>query len=282
MTASSDTSYLAADLQRDDPDRYLTAMLAAPPHRDHLFALYAFNVEIAKIREVVSEPMLGEIRLQWWRDVIEEIYGGTVRRHAVAQALDATVKARQLSRGHFDALIDARAFDLTDEPPATTAALVEYADGTSGRLAVLALQALNARDKEAAAVGRDIGIAWALTGLIRAVPAHARARRLYLPHDLMERHGVRPGELFELRSDDALRAAVSDLADQAAVHLRAARKARSVVPKAAVPALLVGRLADLYLRRLRSVGYDPFDSRLRRPMPLNGLRLAFAALVGRI
>ncbi|MCG8545031.1 MAG: squalene/phytoene synthase family protein [Alphaproteobacteria bacterium] len=281
MTADSGTSHPGTELRRDDPDRYLTAMLAPPPYREHLFALYAFNVEIAKVREVVSEPMLGEIRLQWWRDVIEEIYGGTVRRHAVAQALNDVVAAKRLSRRYFDALIDARAFDLTDEPPATMAALVDYAAGTSANLVALALEAMDARGDDIATVGRDVGIGWALTGLIRAIPAHAQARRLYVPRELTERHGVDVGELLELRSSVALCAAVRDVADQAAAHLRAARRARNVVPKGAVPALLVGRLADLYLRRLRSVGFDPFDVRLLHPMPFKGLRLAYAAIIGR-
>ena len=281
MTADSGISYAAAEVRENDPDRYLTAMLASPSYREHLFALYAFNVEIAKIREVVSEPMLGEIRLQWWRDVIEEVYGGTVRPHAVAQALRDAVAAKRLSRRHFDALIDARAADLTDEPPATMAALVDYAEGTSANLVLLALETMDARGEDIAAVGRDVGIGWALTGLIRAIPVHARARRLYVPRELTKRHGVQVRELLELRSSDALCAAVRDVADQAATHLRAARRARDVVPKGAVTAVLVGRLADLYLRRLRSVGFDPFDVRLLRPMPLKGLRLAFAALTNR-
>ena len=231
MTADSDTTYPAEDLRRSDPDRYLTAMFAPPPYRDYLFTLYAFNVEIAKIREVVSEPMLGEIRLQWWRDVIEEIYGGTVRRHAVAAALRDVVAAKRLSRRYFDGLIDARANDLSDEPPATMAALVDYADGTSANLVALALEALDARDDHVAAIGREFGIAWALAGLIRAIPVHARARRIYLPRIVMERHGLQSRDLLELRSSDALRATVRDIAGEAAAHLRTARQGRAEVPQ---------------------------------------------------
>lgn len=257
-------------------------MFAPPPHREHLISLYAFNLEIAKIREMVSEPMLGEIRLQWWRDVIEELYSGTVRRHAIVQPLGEVIAAKRLTRRYFDDLIDARGLDLSEEPPATMAALIDYAARTSSNLVALALEALEVRDDTTGAVGHEIGIAWALAGLLRALPSHLRAKRVYLPRELIERHGVAMRDLMELRCSEALRAVVQAVAEQASAHLQTARQDNPVAPREAVPALLLSRLASAYLRRFRAVGYDPFDQRLARPMPFKGIKLAAAALARRV
>src|SRR5690348_8145231 len=117
-------SPLAETLRRDDRDRFLAALFAPADRRDAVIALYAFNYEIAKTREVVSEALLGRIRLQWWREAIEEAYGGVgVRAHEVMTPLAAAIREYRLGREHFDAMVDAREFDLADDPPATIAGL---------------------------------------------------------------------------------------------------------------------------------------------------------------
>ena len=100
--------YCVGSVHANDPDRYILAMLAPSAARDALFAVYAFNVEIARTRELVSEPKLGEIRLQWWRDGIAAIYAGDALRHGIGDALGEAVSRHGLSRLHFDRLIDAR------------------------------------------------------------------------------------------------------------------------------------------------------------------------------
>jgi NADH dehydrogenase [ubiquinone] 1 alpha subcomplex assembly factor 6 len=124
-------SPVALLVRRHDRDRFQTALFAPAAEREALFALYAFNYEIARVRESVSEPMLGQIRLQWWREAIDAVYGAaTPRRHEVVEALGVVVRARALSRNHFARLIDSRERDLDDAPPKTLAALEEYAEGT--------------------------------------------------------------------------------------------------------------------------------------------------------
>ena len=108
---------LADELPARDPERFLTVLFAPPEQRDGLIALYHFNTEIAGARHRVSEPMIGEIRLQWWREALDEIYGGgPVRAHPTVEALAGAIKTHALPRAPFEALIDARALDLYDEP----------------------------------------------------------------------------------------------------------------------------------------------------------------------
>jgi phytoene synthase len=256
-------------VRRHDPDRFLTALFAPADRREDLFALYAFNHEVAKTREVVSEPLLGRIRLQWWREALDEIYAGRPRRHEVAEPLARAVGRHGLPRALFDRLIDAREFDLEDTPPATLAALEGYAGATGGALVELALHVLGAAEPAALLAGRHVGAAWALTGLARAVPYHACARRQYLPRAIMVETGAREGDLFELRATAPLAAAVREVAEAARRHLAAARAERASVPRQAVPALLPATLAGLYLDRLDAIGHDvlarpPEVGRLRR------------------
>lgn len=245
MVESRNLSPVARIVHQHDRDRFLTTLFAAAERRDDLLALYAFNYEVAKTPEVVSEPLLGGIRLQWWRESLDAIYAGAaVRRHEVVEPLAAAIRRHSLSREHFDRLIAARELDLGAESPASLAALEAYAEDTSARLVWLALEALGERGAAARAAGRAVGIAYALAGLLRAVPFHARRKRLYLPGDLVAAAGLRvEQELFELRPSPALRRVVAQVADAAARHLATARSRRREVPRAALPALLPAVLA---------------------------------------
>ena len=268
-------------VRRLDHDRYLTCLFAPASRRAALFALYAFNIEVAKTREVVSQPLLGQIRLQWWRDAIAEVYDGRPRRHEVLDALAPAVWAHDLSQANFDTLIDARERDLEDEPPATLSDLERYAADTAGSLLRLHLEVLGVRDEAAHRAATAVGTAWALVGLMRAVPFHARQKRLYLPQEIVAAEGADPGLLFEMKPHDGLRRAVARVAEAARGRLAEARALRREVPRTAVPALLSARLADGYLRRLSRAGHDVFSALVQEPPPLRQADLVLGALLGR-
>ena len=275
----SDAS-LAAGLRQHDRDRYQTALFAPAERRDALFALYAFNYEVARIRETVHEPMLGLMRLQWWRDALDEIYAGkSPRRHEVVTPLARVVAAHSLSKAHFNALLDARAQDMEEVAPESLGALENYAAGTSGSLVLLALETLGVRDATAAEAGRSIGIAYALAGLLTAAAFHAQRRRVYLPAALTARHGVDlERSLFALKPSSGLAAATRDIADRARGRLDEARRQRGAIPRAAMPALLHAVLAERRLRRLDAADHNLFDAKLAVGDTLQSLRLAWAAL----
>lgn len=277
---SSARSELAALVRRHDRDRFLTALFAPEARRPALLALYAFNYEVAKTRELVSEAMLGRIRLQWWRDVLDRIYAGApAQRHEVIEPLAAAIRAHDLSRDHFERLIEARERDLEEAPPESLAALEAYAEASSAPLVLLALESLGEMGEAARAAGRAVGTAYALTGLLRAVPFHARARRLYLPRDLCAEAGLEIERgLFELRPSPALARVVERVAERARHHLQAARALRASVPRAALPALLPSVLVSADLARLARAGYDPFAPAVAGVDPWRGWRLSLAAL----
>lgn len=281
IMADDPIQYCAEQVRRFDHDRYLCTLFAPEPVQARLFALYAFNVEIARVREIVSEPVIGQMRLQWWRDAIAEFAAGKVRDHPVAQALARALAAAPVEPGLFERLLTGREFDLADQPPATVAALEHYAEDTSASLSQAALALSGIGDGAAAAAARETGLAWALVGLLRAVPFHAPRRRLYLPEDMLARTGIGPDDVFEGRAGGRLAPMVQAIADRAREHLRAARARRREVPRQALPVLLPAVLADRHLVRLERAGFDPFAPQLQRPSPGDALRLTAANFSGR-
>lgn len=277
----AERSFCAEQVSRQDPDRYVTALFAPAERRSDLFALYAFNAEVARTREVVSEPMLGHIRLQWWRDAIAECYGGRPRQHQVVEVLASAIYRHDLPRALFDRLLDARAMDFADAPPESLERLEAYADATSGDLTRLALYVLGVTDETTQEAGGLVGTAWALTGLMRALPHQLRQGRIALPGDVMHRHGVVERDLRELKPSDAVRKAVEEICRVATGKLERSRSIMSGRAGKALPALLPGALAMGYLARLSHLGHDPFHHRNERPLALRSWRLMVLALAGR-
>lgn len=268
-------SYCAEQMRRFDNDRFICSLFAPPDEREALAAIHAFNLEIARIREIAREPLLGHMRLQWWRDAMDPIYAGRPPRHQVAVAVAEAVSRFALSRGHFDRLLDARGLDLEDAVPQTLAALIDYADATSATLAELSLEILGEAGEAPRKAARDVGIAWALTGILRAVPFHAQARRVYLPTELNREAGLDVAHMFERGPTAGLPSVVATISGKAWEFLRSARGYRAEVSKRALPALLSATLADTYLRRLSRSGFNPFDNRIQVAGSSRLFRVAF-------
>ena len=276
-----------ADLRRDDRDRYLTALLAPPEAREGLIALYGFNLEIARVRETVSEELIGRMRLQWWRDRLDDIYDGTppdnqVRGHPVAEPLAWAVARFAVPRGGLEDLIAAREDDLAGAPPENLAALEDHARRTAAPVVSLALRVLGQDSGPAAAAAADVAMAQALTGILRAVPFHLRTGVVRLPGDLCHAAGL---DLDRLRDrgpagqEAALATVVARVAARAGEALASARRHR--VPRGALPALLPARLAARDLKRLEQAGFDPFAGSVIRVDGLRPLVLLMARLGGK-
>lgn len=273
---------LAAFVQAHDPDRFLTALFAPADRRESLFALYAFNFEVARVREIVSDAMIGQIRLQWWRDALDEIaLGRQPRAHEVVTPLAQAVRDHQLPLEVFERLIDARELDLDDQPPPSLSSLHFYLDGASGALMELALAVLGARGDEARAAAHAAGIGYGLAGLLRALPFHAGSGRIYLPADLMARHGVDRDELAAGRAQPGLKDLVRELCGVALSHIDEAAMVARRLPRGAIPALLPLVIARGWLAELARNGHDPF--RVPRARPLRRLAaVTWAARRGRV
>ena len=250
------SSRLAGAVRAADPDRYFSALFAPAAERPFLMALYAFNAEVARVAEAVREPMLGAIRLEWWRETVESAARGAPRNHDVARGLAALMAARPVRPAALEALIAARSFDSDAETFADFAALESFIDATSGALMRLAAGLLGGDPGRVT----DAGLAYGLTGLLRALPFHNGRHKLYLPLDILGALDLTPEAFFHLGKDDPRRQAiVRQAALRARDHFRAARRAPR--PGAGLAAVLPAALVPVYLRRLNAARDVPIHRR---------------------
>src|SRR5947209_14075191 len=228
-----------------DKDRFLSTLFAPAEHRNALLSLYAFNLEIARVREVAREALAGEIRLQWWSDAL----GGRGEGHPVAVALLATITRYQLPPERFQKLLDARRFDLYDEPMRTLADLEAYAEGVSAGLIALAAGIL-AGGIDTGVLTRHVGLAHAIAGLLAAFPIHAARGQLFVPLEILARHGATREDAFDGKATRPLRAALAELRSICREHLVQARGLLAEAPRSVLPALLPVALVGPTLARM--------------------------------
>lgn len=266
MAEAENLAHVSDLLRQGDKDRFLADLFVPPETRPYVMGLHAFSLETARIRELVSEPMPGEIRLQWWRDGIEGERRGEVAQHPIGALLVEAIERYGLPRQPLYDLIEARSFDLYDDPMGSVGELEGYGAATAGvpmRLAALMLD--RGADAALDPVAQSGGIAYALAGLLRAVPLHASRGQVYLPLDVLQRHGADPAVLLSGTADEPLRAAVAEVAALARSHLGLALQAGRDAPPAVLPALLPLALVGPYLDRLERAGFDPFSPRTDLP-----------------
>lgn len=266
-----------------DKDRFLATLFAPAAQRPGLFALFAFNVEISRVRDVAREPMPGEIRLQWWREVVEGQRAEEAKAHPVAAALMQTVGQYGLPAEVLSDLIDAHAFDLYDDPMPSLAHAEAYAAKTSSALFQLAAKILDA-NAAAGDLARHAGIAYGFAEQLRLFPRHAARRQLFIPLDILQRYGAAPEDIFAGKATAELLAALAETRLHIRGHLAAANDLLATAPAAVLPAFLPLALVRPLLKRMEGRSYDPFGAidvpQWRRQWTLwraarSGLRRAF-------
>jgi 15-cis-phytoene synthase len=252
-------AYCEAEVRAGDKDRFLAALFAPAQHRASLYALYAFNLGIARVREAARTPLAGEIRLQWWSDLLTGEARGAPEASPVAAALTAAITQHALDKNALLALIEARRFDLCDEPMSTLADLTAYVDGTAVNIITLAVQILLGRPApELHELALHAGRAQAIAGLLAAFPIHSGRGQLYVPLEVIERHGSSRDEVIHHRATAALHAGLAEMRLLARGHLRQAREALARASAPAMPAFLPVALAGPVLTRMERRDYDPF------------------------
>ena len=228
---------LAETVRRHDPDRFFCTLFAPAGARDGLFTLYAFNHELARAREVVSEPALALIRLHWWREVVE----GTAKRHEVATPL-TDLLAAGLNPEPLLRMIETREAQAEAPPETLAAFLAQMRDGP-GALAEAAGMLLGAAPAALDRL-RALGAAYGIAGTLRSMAALARQGRCVLPVDLLARAGLSPEAA--IADPGAALAAVTPTLTEAGQTLLGRRER---VPSGLIAAALPGALARRDLGR---------------------------------
>jgi phytoene synthase len=274
-------------LSRTDPDRRMAALFAPPQIRGRLFAVYAFYHEIAKVPDTVSESVIGEMRLAWAREAVEDLYAepARVRRHDIYEALSELRMAPGApSRDEMITLVEARAADLGEGPFPTRADRRDYVDRTA--VALMRVAARITRPDldlggEAGAAIMAAGRLWGFTGLIRAFPALSQAGRPPFTADELAGAPVNELDLSRGRKPEAARALMAGLFKEAQDARAMLTRTRASLPAEVFPAIGYAGLAQGYLKAARRLS-DPFREPADRPLSARQWRLTWGSLTGRI
>jgi 15-cis-phytoene synthase len=252
--------HCAALLRAADRDRFLAALFAPPACRPSLHVLHAFNVEITRVREVIREPLAGEIRLQWWSDIIAGDRTGEALSNPVAATLLATIGRHRLPIDLLTGLISGHRFDLYNEPMSTLADFEDYGCATSAALISLSAQILGGDASGVGKLALHAGLAHTIAGLLQAFPIHAGRGQLYVPLEVLDRCGAQREDIAAARATPELRAALGEMRHKARAHLAEAARLAAGIPGELLPALLPIALVRPVLDRMERDDYDPFVS----------------------
>ena len=287
-----DWSQIDEQLARHDPHRRLSALFALPPHRRALVALYNFNYELAEIRERVRDPMLGDIRLAWWRQIVDALYAPegeeTERKvgdHPAAEALAAAFQDGLPPRVWIDRIVNARGRDFDADPIQSLASLRDYLErqhSTLMRLAVWSLLPNADLSARAEACIRHAGLAWGLMQIAYNFAADARRGHLYLPADILANHDLTRDDVHHGRQKGRLGKALKHIIDSARREQKEAALRYAALPAEVAPALLHCALTPVYIRLAAQRLKEPFEIAKPASPVLNRLRLVRASAMGRL
>lgn len=263
-----DSAAFCADLVRGhDFSRYAATLFAPAAERRALLALYAFNVEIVRVRDQVSQPLPGEIRLQWWTDMLSGHAHGSAEGNPVAAELLRAIRDFDLPVEPFSLLVDEHQFDLYNDPMPTMTALEGYLAATCSALFGLAARIMAPPSEAVEHLARHAGLAQGIAQVIANLPRDAAHRQLFLPQQVLASHNCNMEDVFAGKETPNLRAVLDHLASEAGQHLTTALSLLAKVPASARPAFLPLSQVRADLKRLSQPGRNPFtpqqSSRLR-------------------
>jgi phytoene synthase len=265
MSSSEENSQAAefcADLVRShDFPRYASTLFLPTQQRRSLLALYAFNVEILRVRELVSQPLPGEMRLQWWTDMLAGTGHGGVEGNPVAAELKLAIRNWRLPVERLSRLIEEHQFDLYNDPMPTMAALEGYINDTFSTLFLLGAAIAGWQSPEIEHLARHAGLAQGMAHVVIALPLDSSRRQLFVPQQLLESHGSGIQEAFSGTESPRLRTALNQLLGSAQGHLDTAFRLLESVPPDVRPVFLPLALVARDLQRMSRADINLFAPR---------------------
>ncbi|XP_017336469.1 NADH dehydrogenase (ubiquinone) complex I, assembly factor 6 isoform X1 [Ictalurus punctatus] len=275
-SASQHDQKYCIDLVRlRDYEGFVGSLLLPEAARRSSLALRAFNVELAQVKDSVSQKTIGLMRMQFWKTAVEDIYRDEPPVQPVSAELWRAVRKHKLTRRWLLRIIAERENDLEDRAYRNLQELEAYAENTQSSLLYLLLETLGVKDVHADHAASHIGKAQGIVTCLRATLYHSRRYRVYLPMDICMLHGTSQEDFIRGSREQNVRDVVYDIASQAHIHLQHARSFNKNVPDAALPAFLQTVAIDDYLERVRKVDFDVFHPSLQRRNPLMPIQLYF-------
>jgi phytoene synthase len=268
MPVPIDAAGFCADLVRShDFARYAATLFLPAIPRRALLALYAFNTEISRVRDQVSQPLPGEMRLQWWTDTLAGSGHGGIEGNPVAAELLLAIRDFRLPVEPLLHLIEEHQFDLYNDPMPSMAALEGYITDTSSALFSLGARIAARPSEQIDHLAHHAGLAQGLAQVIAALPLDAARRQLFVPVPVLESHGSGMEEVYAGKQTPTARAAIDQLIGEAQEHLATALDLLASVPSEVRPLFLPLAMARRDLQRMSRADTDPFV-----PHPASRLR----------
>ena len=259
-----DAPDFCADLVRShDFVRYASTLFVPVELRRPLLALYAFNVEVSRVREQVSQPLPGEVRLQWWTDMLLGTDHGGVEGNPVASELLRVIQSFRLPVERLMRLVEEHQFDVYNDPMPTLSALEGYATDTSSTLFGLAGRIAGPPSAVTDHLARHAGLAFGFVQALNAMPRDATRRQLFVPLQLLEKHGSGMEQVFSGKQTSQARAAIDELIAAARQHLDTALALLAETAPETRPIFLPLAVVRADLTRLSRADNDPFVPHFR-------------------
>lgn len=258
MSANAEAVGMAA-LKSADQDRYLATLYAPAEKRHPLAVLYLFNAEIAGIRDRIRDPMPGEIRIQWWRDALAAGIDGAAG-HPLAEALVSVIAEHRLPVAAFDRYLEARIFDLYDDPMPSRTDLEGYCGETASAVVQLASLILDpiAAPRFASAAGHA-GCALGIAGLLKLLPLHRARGQCFVPADILAAAGTNRDDFLNATDNASAKRAIEAMVALGSDHLARFVAEAKGLPTGLRPAFLATALSRAYLDRMSARSFDPLS-----------------------
>ena len=253
-------------LRQEDHDRFLVTLFLPKEMVVRVAPLYALNAELAKTRRVVSEPALGEIRLQWWVDALEGAFAGHAPPHEIGEALLAVIAEGKLQKDDLLALVEAYREELYEPPLESVSEFTHHAFFTGGRIEILVAQALDG-SYDAISAAQAVGTTWAVLSMLRALPGRRQQGWDYLPQDALVANDGNEAAVIEAMLKGTLEQMQLSMRTEPSGPIQALK-----------PHRLLATLAQCYGTTIRKAGYDVASTNFERGTLWRFIRLMAASM----
>ncbi|XP_055892662.1 NADH dehydrogenase (ubiquinone) complex I, assembly factor 6-like [Biomphalaria glabrata] len=264
----SDISYCVDLVRKSDYENYLGTLLLPKSSQRAAFAIRAFNIELAQVRDTVSERRIGLMRMQFLKDAMDKIYQSEIPNTPVATELAGACGYYKLSKRWFHRMIDARTSLLHSDSFNTVKDVEDYAENVNSSLYYLLLECLGIKNIHSDHAASHLGKAQGIVTVLRASPYHASVRQVQIPMEILTKHKISQEDIIRGKSSQPLKDAVFELASTANLHLTKSRSLMSSLPQGCYLAFLNACVCDHYLKSLQKVDFNIFDGKLQQKNPL--------------
>ncbi|OAD56659.1 NADH dehydrogenase (ubiquinone) complex I, assembly factor 6 [Eufriesea mexicana] len=263
-TKQTTTAYCLELVRKHDYENYLCTLLLSSKITAAAFVIRAFNVEIAQVKDQVRDYKIGEMRLKFWTDALNNTYKGNPPKSPVMLELHKILQKHSLSKHYFKRLIDIRFNTLRDYAFNDINAIENYAEYSNSSIYYLLLQAHGITDINADHAASHMGKAHGIVNLIRSIPYNIRKRTNMLPQDILMKYNISTEAILQGQSSKDFQNVIFDIASCGKLHLDAAISFKRNVTKEANLIFLPIVCIQRYLNELMKADFDIFNAKLQK------------------